>query len=53
MPNLKAHRADQEVEVVWQGLVVVEQVGTKPGAGEVVDIAGAEVAFAIVVEMRA
>lgn len=33
--------------------MVVEQIGTKPGAGEVVDIAGAEVAFAIVVEMGA
>jgi hypothetical protein len=53
MPNLKAHQADQVVEVVWQGLVVVEQIATKPGAVEVADIAGAEVAFAIVVEVRA
>jgi hypothetical protein len=42
------------VEVVAQELVVVEQLGSKPGVAEVVDIADAVVAFAaIVVEMKA
>jgi hypothetical protein len=50
----RARQANQEAEVVAQDLVVVEQLGSKPGVAEVVDIADAVVAFsAIVVEMKA
>lgn len=54
MLALGVRQADQEVEVVAQDLVVVEQLESKPGSAEVVDIADDVVAFAaIVVVMEA